>query len=109
MSRLSKRAQWHKRVLAFERSGLTRKAWCAQAGVAVATLDYWRSRLRNGGDGSVQALVPIVVSDAPVDGARCSGAGTGVLEIEVGGGGVRLRANARVDAQWLASVLRGLR
>jgi hypothetical protein len=40
--------------------------------------------------------------------AVVAGAGTGVLEIEIGGG-VRLRADARVDAQWLATVLRGLR
>ena len=106
MSRVAKQAQWRKRVSAFERSGLTRKVWCLRAGVAVATLDYWRTRLRDGGDGSGQALVPIVVSDEPVLSARCAGAGT--IEIDLGGG-VRLRTNAQVDAHWLASVLRGLR
>ncbi len=106
MSRVAKQAQWRKRVSAFEQSGLTRKAWCARAGVAVATLDYWRTRLRGGGAGSVQALVPIVVSDEPALSARCAGAGT--IEIDLGGG-VRLRADAQVNAQWLASVLRGLR
>lgn len=106
MSRMAKQAQWRKRVSAFERSGLTRKVWCLRAGVAVATLDYWRSRLRDAGDGSGQALVPIVVSDRPIVDARLVGAGT--IEIDTGGG-VRIRANAQVDAQWLVSVLRGLR
>ena len=105
MSRLAKQAQWRKRVLAFERSGLTRKAWCLGAGVEVATLDYWRRRLRDVSRPE-QALVPIVVSGAPEDGARLSGAGA--VEIDLGGG-VRLRADAQVNAQWLASVLRGLR
>ncbi len=106
MSRVAKQAQWRKRVLTFERSGLTRKAWCLRAGVAVATLDYWRSRLRDAGDRSGQALVPIVVSDQPMTHTRHAGAGA--IEVDLGGG-MRLRADAQVDAQWLASVLRGLR
>ena len=104
MSGLAKQAQWRKRVSAFERSGLTRKAWCLRVGIAVASLDYWRARLRDLSKPG-QALVPIVVSDESVVSIRC--AGGGAVEIEVGG--VRLRADAQVDAQWLASVLRGLR
>lgn len=106
MSRLAKQARWHKRVLAFERSGLTRVVWCAREGVATATLDYWRRRCRALAEESGRALIPIMVSDAGA--AVVAGAGTGLLEIEISGG-VRLRADARVDAQWLASVLRGLR
>lgn len=104
MSRLAKQELWRKRVLAFERSGLRRKAWCSRAGVAVATLDYWRARLRDLAEPG-RALVPIVVADRPTV-VDC-GPG-GVLEVELGSG-LRLRADARVDAQWLASVLRGLR
>lgn len=106
MSRAAKQARWRKRVLAFERSGLTRKAWCLRAGVAVATLDYWRARLRRLSEQPGQALVPIVVSEAPEDGARLSG--DGAVEIDLGGG-VRMWADAGVCAQWLASVLQGLR
>jgi len=106
MSRVAKQAQWRKRVSAFERSGLTRKVWCLRAGVAVATLDYWRSRLRDAGNGSGQAVVPIVISDEPVLSTRCAGAGK--IEIDLGGG-VRLSTNAQVDARWFVSVLRGLR
>lgn len=105
MSRMAKQVVWRKRVLAFERSGLTRRAWCEGAGVAVATLDYWRSRLRASADRSTQALVPIVVSDVPTAGIRST---SGVVEIDLGGG-LRLRADAQVNAQWLATLLRGLR
>jgi transposase len=106
MSRVAKQAHWRKRVLAFERSGLTRRAWCAQEGVAAATLDYWRARIRNLAERSDQSLVPIVVSQAPKTQARPAAASA--VEIDLGGG-LRLRADAQVDAQWLANVLRGLR
>jgi hypothetical protein len=106
MSRETKRAQWRKRVLAFERSGLTRTAWCAREGVAKATLDYWRGRSRTVLEGCETALIPIIVSDA--NSAEAIGTDAGVLEIDMGGG-VRLRADAKVNAQWLACVLRGLR
>jgi len=65
MDRASKTALWSKRVRAFERSGLRRRQWCDLHGVALATLDYWRSRLRTALPMS-QSLVPIVVTDAPL-------------------------------------------
>jgi len=105
MSRLAKQALWRKRVLAFERSGLSRRAWCARAGVAVSTLDYWRIRLGDSAGGCEQALVPIVVSGEP----SATGRGAaGAIEIDFGGG-LRLRADADVDTRWLAALLRGLR
>jgi hypothetical protein len=33
---------WARRLAACERSGLSRRAWCAAQGVNVHTLDYWR-------------------------------------------------------------------
>lgn len=106
MTRESKQSQWRKRVMAFERSGLTRGAWCRSEGVAVATLDYWRSRLRAMEGTFEQALVPILVADAPVsDRVQC---GAGLVEINLLGG-MRLRADAQLDVQWLVSVLGGLR
>jgi hypothetical protein len=103
MDRASKADLWLKRVRAFERSGLRRRQWCDRNGVALATLDYWRSRLRTAAPVS-QSLVPIVVTDAP---SSCGSSAPGVIEIECAG--VRLRADAGVDAAWLCSVLRGLR
>ena len=105
MSKLAKQVLWRNRVLAFERSGLTRSAWCAREGVSTSTLDYWRRRGGAAAEKSAQALIPIVVAD--VCAADSVGRG-GALEIDLGGG-VRLRADAQVNAQWLASVLRGLR
>lgn len=95
---MSKEELWMKRVRAFEGSGLSRRAWCAQEKVALSTLDYWCLRLRAGE--RKPALVPVVVVDSqvPVSG-----------RIEVILGDVQLRLPATVDAAWLCSLLRGLR
>ena len=103
MDRSSKAVLWSKRVLAFERSGLRRREWCGRNGVALATLDYWRYRLRTAVPIS-QSLVPIVVTDAA---SMRSSSGPGVIEIDVAG--VRMRADSGVDVDWLCRVLRGLR
>ena len=95
MSRLSKQVRWGKRVSAFERSGLTRTAWCARGGVATATLDYWRRRLREDSETPAQRLMPIVVEPLP----RISHKAPDVVEIELAG--LRLRADPGVDAAWL--------
>lgn len=105
MARWAKQALWRKRVLAFERSGLTRRAWCSRVGVAVSTLDYWRSRIGACAEGSGQALVPIVVSEVLTATTRNT---SGAVEIELGGG-LRLRTDTQTDTQWLAALLRGLR
>jgi hypothetical protein len=39
-------AQWHALVSAFEKSGTSRRAFCARHGVALSTFDWWRKRLR---------------------------------------------------------------
>ncbi len=103
MDRSSKAVLWSKRVRAFERSGLRRREWCDCNGVALATLDYWRYRLRTSVPIS-QALVPIVIADSA---STRSVALPGVIELEFAG--VRMRADAGVNATWLCSVLRGLR
>jgi transposase len=96
---MSKEELWTKRMRAFERSGLSRRAWCAQEKVALSTLDYWRLKLGTTGE-LKPSLVPVVVADSqvPVSG-----------RIEVSLGGVQLRLPATVDAAWLCSLLRGLR
>jgi beta-glucuronidase len=64
----SKREVWAGRIAAWERSGLSRRAWCGERGVNVRTLDYWRRRLqREPAPRKRQARsapVPIVVAPA---------------------------------------------
>jgi hypothetical protein len=44
-------------VREFEQSGMTRKAFCIERGVALHTLDYYRSR--HGGQATVPQLLPV--------------------------------------------------
>ena len=101
MDRSSKAALWSKRLAACERSGLSRRAWCAAQGVNMHTLDYWRYRLRRRPAAKVsrsrvrsQALVPIVVCRA------APSAMASTLELRLPGG-IELRADS-FDARWLA-------
>jgi len=93
---MSKEKQWAKRMRAFERSGLSRRAWCAQEKVPLSTLDYWRRRLRL--REAEPALVPVVVDAAPK-----------APHIEIALGDVQLRLPSGVDTDWLCRLLRGLR
>ena len=93
---MSKEKQWARRMRAFERSGLSRRAWCAREKVPLSTLDYWRIRLRR--RDAASSLVPVVVDAAPQ-----------VERIEIALGDVQLRLPSGVDADWLCRVLRGLR
>lgn len=40
-------AKWRGRIERYTRSGLTRKAFCAQEGIGESTLGAWQRRLRN--------------------------------------------------------------
>ena len=93
---MSKEKVWAKRTRAFERSGLSRRVWCAREKVPLSTLDYWRRRLRQRDVAS--ALVPVVVDAAP----RAE-------RVEISLGDVELRLPTTVDTAWLCSLLRGLR
>lgn len=43
-------AQWRTLIRAFERSGQTRRGFCARHDVALSTFDWWRKRLGVVGD-----------------------------------------------------------
>lgn len=81
-------------MAAFERSGLSRRAWCAARGLSVSSLDAWRYRLRRE---ESDGLVPVVVADA-----------TPSPLIEVSCGAATVRVPITVDAGWLAALMRGL-
>lgn len=89
----SKAQLWMQRIAAFERSNLSRRAWCRQEGLNPNTLDYWRSRLRP----ATKALVPIVVADGS----------TADVEVALPSG-MRLRARNGTDTAWLVGLLRAL-
>jgi len=84
---------WAERIAGFERSKLSRRAWCRQEGLNPNTLDYWRSRLRP----ATKALVPIVVAEP--EGAS--------VEIALAGG-TRVRVARTVEVKWLVELVRGL-
>lgn len=43
------RADWEQLLVAYEKRSVTRRAFCAEAGVSPTTLDYWRRKLRDEG------------------------------------------------------------
>lgn len=112
MTSTKKRELWARRVAAWERSGLSRRAWCERHGVNVHTLDYWRYRLRQRAARPVvarsrsKALVPIVVKEAaPLPTAAALGA----VPVEIAlPSGVQVRVPASTDPRWLASLVREL-
>lgn len=94
-----KREQWAKRMRSWERSGLTRVAFCRARGLSLHTFDYWRRALRS----TSTALVPVVVS------ARETAQPVVSIVIEVVlPDGIRLRVPSGCEAQAgaLVSVLR---
>ena len=40
----AKRAYWGKRIIEWERSGQTQRAFCSQRGLALSTFQWWRMR-----------------------------------------------------------------
>lgn len=106
MARKTKREVWTRRIAAYERSGLNRRAWCEANDVSVHTLDYWRRQLRTSSarlPRTRQTLVPVMVRAAELRGAS-------ELSIEVVfPDGVTLRVPPTVDRAWLVGLLRELR
>lgn len=43
------RGDWERLLAAYEQRTVTRRAFCAEAGVSASTLDYWRKKLREEG------------------------------------------------------------
>ena len=101
MAKLDKRQIWAGRIAACERSGMSRRAWCAAHGVNTNTYGYWHRRLRTQATRSrCQALVPVRVQSA----AHWT-ASSATIEIALPGG-ITLRTAAAVDVRWLAALVR---
>lgn len=93
-----KREQWAKRMRAWERSGLTRAAFCRSRGLKLHTFDYWRRELRE----ASSALVPVVVE------SQQAAAPSTVIEVLLPDG-VRVRAPSGCEAARVASLVSALR
>lgn len=91
---MSKEQTWRKRILAFERSGLSAVAWCRRTNVPLSSLGRWRSRLAASTEPS---LLPILM-EVP--------AAAAVVEISVGR--VQVRVPSSVDADWLIRLILGM-
>jgi hypothetical protein len=108
---------WAERIAAFERSDLSRRAWCAQNGVNKNTLDYWRKRLSapavllsreapverdNTVAAAIPRVAPIVVAMQPQNDGLVAPI---VIDLSHG---VCVRAEVGTDAAWLSALVRGI-
>ena len=84
-------------VAAYERSGATRKAFCAAMGIAVTTLDYYRRRVKSERSRQV-GLVPVEVK-------REAGREPLALVLR---GGLRLEIGAGFDEATLRRIVEAL-
>jgi transposase-like protein len=59
--------KWQKHVLAFAESGLTRRDYCRQNGIAIYQLDYWRRKFQRSHSkhpASAGAWIPLEIRDS---------------------------------------------
>lgn len=74
----AKRAQWAKRIGEWERSGQTQRAFCAQRGLSLWSLHWWRARLKRVEKAKTGvAFLPMAITAQPPE---SSGA---LIEIEL--------------------------
>lgn len=92
-------------VAGSERSALTQAAYCAQAGITVATLANWKRRLRGrlsesetmGSSGFMEVTRMVTSMTRPAE-----------VRIVIESGPVKLALPMGVPASWLAELVRGL-
>lgn len=99
----AKAQQWLERIDAYEQSGLSRRAWCAQTGISVNTLDYWRVRLRKRDHTKSGRPASNPVTAIPVQVAAA------VSSLTMRYGDVSLDLPGSVPSTWLAALIRELR
>jgi transposase-like protein len=97
------RGEAERLVLDYERSGMTRVAFCRQHGLSAATLDNYRKRCR--ADVDARSSVPLVAVDLVDRVAVAPGlAGEATLFVELAGGR-RIGVAAGFDAATLRRLL----
>jgi hypothetical protein len=105
MKTTSKRAEyWAKHVEGYRSSGLTRAQYCAQNGIRVANLDYWRKKLNFSEKAAKQdkagAWLPLRVVDEHVSG--------GGSQIDLRVGRITVEVRSGFDSKLLFEVLRAV-
>lgn len=103
MATTEKERWWARRMAEWERSGTSRRTWCAANEVSIHTFDYWRRRLRTRAVTRRrvrQRLVPVVVKPS-----RSVAVSAATIEIALPRG-IALRTPATVEARWLAALIR---
>ncbi len=59
MSGRRSREEAERLLVEFERSGMTRQAFCRESGIALHTLDYYRHKHKNRAQSGVARLLPV--------------------------------------------------
>jgi hypothetical protein len=95
------RAEVEALVAEYETSGLSRKAFCAGRGLAVATLDVYRRRVRR--DAAVPRLVAVELRPERETAAGTAAASSGMAVVL--GNGRRIELGGRVDRELLAELI----
>lgn len=102
LSKASREEFWRELLARQRGSGLSIKAYCAKAGVAVATFFVWKRRLGTGGAPATVGFAPVRVQPETVPEAAAGG-----IEI-LFPRDRRVRLTGTVDPQQLAAVFAAL-
>ena len=96
MMKSEKLEAWKKRRRDFQKSGLSRKAYCERTGIKESTLDYWFSRIRKleRTNGLVE-IHPVAVQ-------------TPIADLVVTKGKYRIEVNGSTGVALLAETLKAL-
>jgi transposase-like protein len=101
MTKEEKRAYWQQRVEAWQAGGLSMSAYCAQEGLALSALHYWRKRFAEDDvahveNGTNRGFLPVTVTPMPASSAP--------VEVQLLSGR-SLKFSAPVDAEWLHTLV----
>ncbi|TSC27505.1 IS66 family insertion sequence element accessory protein TnpB [Corallococcus sp. Z5C101001] len=102
MSKPVEKPEWERVAEAFEASGLTQKAFSAQRGVRLSTLQSWVYRARRAATTRAEPVRLLPVQVAPTPASMES-----VLEV-VAAGGARLRFAVGTDVAYVARLVAAL-
>jgi transposase-like protein len=97
----SKQTLWEERVVSWQASGLSQKAWCEREGVPLSTLRYWRQKLRGGSAPDLESepasrFIPVSLTQAKT-------------ALTIRAGGLSIEVAPDIDLDLLENVLRILK